>query len=252
MSARSRKITAYSVGDTAGWELLPASPRRQWMEQTPGGFANRCLPLTIANQAGWILTCPVAFDAQWNGEEGPSSGIVFRFQSEESRYASQILSHFGSGIITFSVPYLFRTPPGLGLLVRGLPNEPKYNCSPLEGFVETDWASSTFTMNWKVQKAGIPVSFSCGEPICFLQPFELGAIERLQPGIQPIESAPKLASAYKAWRESRAQFNQASDRGTDWQKHYHRGREVNGPRARIHKTSLRLSSFTETDGGSSR
>jgi hypothetical protein len=35
------------------------------------------------------------------------------------------ISHFGSGILTWNVPYLFRTPPGYNLLVRGPANWPK-------------------------------------------------------------------------------------------------------------------------------
>lgn len=219
------------------------------MEQTPVGFANRCLPLTIANQAGWVLTSPVTFKARWNGKESPASAISFSFDSDETRYSTQIRSHFGSGIITFSVPYLFRTPAGIGLLVRGLPNEPKFNCSPLEGFVETDWASSTFSMNWKIHKPRSSVSFSRGEPICFIQPFDLQGIERLTPVILSLQSSPKLAHAYAAWRDSRAQFNAAPNRGTAWQKHYHGGRELAGKRAKNHKTSLKVAPFDYTKDG---
>ena len=45
----------------------------------------------------------------------------------DKRDASQLLpaSHFGSGILTWHLPLLFRTPPGYDLLVRGPANHPK-------------------------------------------------------------------------------------------------------------------------------
>lgn len=240
---------AFAVGDTAGWDLVRASPRRTWMDQTNDGFANRCLPLTIANQAGWVLSCPVEFSARWNGGSSPNRTVRFRFQSDAARFGSQIRSHFGSGIITFSVPYLFRTPTGTWLIARGLPNEPKANCCALEGLVETDWSTATFTMNWKILRPNVSITFLRGEPICFLQPVRIDVIERLDPRVLPIESAPRLSRSYSDWVESRIRFNSSPVRGASWQKHYHRGEEVGGGRNSNHRTALRLRAFAVKDQG---
>ncbi len=35
------------------------------MDDTPGGWAYRCLPMIVANQNGWVLLNPVAFDVAW-------------------------------------------------------------------------------------------------------------------------------------------------------------------------------------------
>jgi hypothetical protein len=64
------------------------------------------------------------------------------------RFAAAIKSQFGSGIVTFSPPWLFRTPPGWDLYVKGPSNRWKVNCVPLEGIVETWWLNYTFTLNW--------------------------------------------------------------------------------------------------------
>lgn len=243
LGERKRLLVAHPVGDTDGWQLLPAPAKRGWMDDTVDSFAYRCLPLGIANQAGWILTCPVCFEATWNGRESPSGSILFVFDGPTQRYERQIQSHFGSGIITFAVPYLFRTEPGIGLLVRGLPNSAKHGCVPLEGFVETDWSSSTFTMNWKVQQPNMPVSLVRGEPICFIQPFDIALIERTKPVIRPLESNPALTHAYSVWRDSRERFNASPDRGTAWQKHYYLGHDVLGGPAKGHKKTLDIRTF---------
>ena len=35
--------------------LIAAPADRDWMDATPNRFANRCLPLRIAAQAGWFV-----------------------------------------------------------------------------------------------------------------------------------------------------------------------------------------------------
>lgn len=59
-------------------------------------FAYRCLPLVMANQAGWILTCPLNFSAVW-GTRDDRFGVVLNFPDGEGRNKNQIRSHFGHG-----------------------------------------------------------------------------------------------------------------------------------------------------------
>src|SRR6056297_2596032 len=93
MSDTPLQLTAHIVGPTDGWAIEPASPRRDWMDET-GGFAYRCLPLTIANQAGWIVRSPASFQAVWNG--GPQIGdTAVLVNPEDQKFENQILSHFG-------------------------------------------------------------------------------------------------------------------------------------------------------------
>ena len=53
--------------------LMVAPAGRDWMAATPRHFAKRCLPLLIANRAGWLLISRHKFTATWSGEESPSS-----------------------------------------------------------------------------------------------------------------------------------------------------------------------------------
>ena len=61
-------------------------------------------------------------------------------------------SHFGYGLLTFQLPYLFRTPPGYNLLVRGPANCPK-DGAWLDGLVGTDWSPARFFMTWQITRA---------------------------------------------------------------------------------------------------
>src|SRR5476649_574381 len=143
--------------------LRPAARTRAWMDATTNRFANRCLPLLIANQAGWFYESDCDFMVVWNG--GSSRYDTCVVVSDGPAHAAPI-SHFGHGIITFSLPYVFRTSPGYNILARGPSNWPKDGIAALEGVVETDWTVASFTMNWKLTRPGHAIRFSRGEPVC--------------------------------------------------------------------------------------
>jgi hypothetical protein len=117
------------------------------MNETAGRSANRCLPLLMANEAGWVLKNPAAFTATWDGSDARDA---IRVEYDDACPANQRLasSHFGSGVLTFAVPYLFRTLPGFNLLVRGPANWPKDGVCALDGLVETDWARRLAARVW--------------------------------------------------------------------------------------------------------
>ncbi len=236
------EFTAYQFYEVPGYDIEPAPLKRDWMDATDG-FAYRCLPLSMANQAGWIVRCPVTFTAKWSGEDRHGS-LRFRIFSNNRAWQEFILDNFGFGIITFSLPYLLRTPPGYGLLVRGAPNFWVANAHPLEGLVETDWPESTFTMNWKIVDAAREVTFRAGDPICFLQPYPLDLLESLEPSVVPLASDEELSERYAAWSASRRSFLERTDRkASEWQKDYFLGKTTDGGKVDRHRTRFHLKAF---------
>jgi hypothetical protein len=245
-SEESRHITAYEVAVSAkDWTLTSAPYQRKLMDETPGKGAYRCLPLSMANQAGWFVHAPVAFTAVWNGEV-EASGVQIEFDEASTVGPEAVMSHFGSGIVTFRLPLLFRTPPGIGLLVRGAPNWPLVNFAPLEGLVETDWNPSSFTMNWKILEPGRPARFEKDVPVCFIQPFDLNLPERLEAVRRPLDGTSEVGQAYQAWRKERQEFlgSEAQKRG-EWQKDYFRGLDASRKTVATHRTNFRLSEFRD-------
>src|SRR5689334_6187667 len=90
-------------------EIVPASRWRRWMNETIARGANRCLPLLVANEAGWFLLNEQRFEAEWSG--GPAlSDVEVRYEGRPP--GSPARSNFGNGILTFAIPYLFRTDAG--------------------------------------------------------------------------------------------------------------------------------------------
>ena len=104
---------------------------------------------------------PCSFPARWTGGERPED-LFLCF--DEVPPESMVSSLFGSGILTFNMPCVFRTPAGVNLWIKGPSNPPKDGVCPLEGIVESDWMSATFTMNWKFTRPHQLVRFERGEP----------------------------------------------------------------------------------------
>ncbi len=242
------QIIAYDLNPFLGVRIVPGTQRREWMDATPNRFAYRCLPLVIANQYGWMLLCPARICATWNGEPGLDTIQIEYPPDEQRRFAT---SHFGSGILTFAVNYIFRTPPGINVHVRGPANHPKDGISALEGIIETDWSEATFTMNWKMTRPHHPVVFEKDEPFAMISLVDCAQIEQFHPEFRPISDNPVLKSGYDRWAASRFTFNRelkvpGSDaRKQKWQRHYIKGETVSQKKADEHRTSIGIESFTD-------
>jgi Family of unknown function (DUF6065) len=248
----ARPLIGFITRDNAP-QIGPAPINRTWMSEMAElriGWPNRCLPMLIANQSGWELRNPCAFTATWMGQQGIDVMIA-----PDKRDPGQLLpvSHFGNGILTWHLPFLFRTPPGYNLLARGPANYPKDAVCPLEGVVETDWASASFSMNWKFTRKMMPVRFDIDEPIGMIVPQRRADLEEFAPELRRIESDEDLQRKYEFFlhaRNTTPQFEQeakvAAGEQPDWQADYTRGRHSDGEAGTPdHQTRRHLRSFVQ-------
>jgi hypothetical protein len=234
-------LDAFPVSNTANWTLEPCKGSRDWMDASIMKFAYRCLPLVMANQAGWLVTCPVNFSMVWNGGQD-RTGLSLHFPQGEGANAGQIRSHFGMGIVTFSMPWLFRTSPGYGIWARGPANMPRDGIAPLDGIVETDWAPYTFTMNWKVTRPNFVIEFKKGDPVALIVPFPLNYLEEVEPRERPIESDATLAADYDAFNRGRsaALAKLATTSEAVWSMDYMKGHRPDGTTVTEHRKAFKL------------
>lgn len=220
------------------------------MDATPSRFAYRCLPLVMANQFGWWVLNSNRVVATWNGTDA-FDAIRIEVTNGDPCPAC---SHFGSGVLTFQLPWLFRTPPGYNLQVRGPTNLPKDAAVPLDGLVESDWSMSTFTMNWQLTRKDVPVTFEKDEPIAMLIPQRRHELESFRPVERALDADPEVSRQFRLWRQTRTDFlwnlkiggTEANKRG--WQKDYTQGRQPNGKAAPEHQTRIDLRGFSPTCG----
>jgi len=240
------KITAFEVVEEP-MALRTAQRSRQWIEELPERFGYRCLPLTIANQVGWEVLNPAAFTAKWNGKPGLDA-ISIRFHDEAS---SLVGSHFGHGVLTFTLGYLFRTTKSHNVWVKGPANAPKDGIAPLEGIIETDWAPFTFTMNWQFTRKRHKVTFQKDEPICTVVPYPRHYIGKFDATQQSLNTNPQLYQQYVDWRNDRLAFNEelqqqdsaAAKEG--WQRKYMKGQDQKDNVFAGHETKIRVKDFVK-------
>jgi len=250
MADAPNELIAYHLHDRRRVPIVPAPVERDWMDTADRHFPYRCLPLNIANQNGWWLLCASDFDLYWYGGNNEKD-VEIRFYGQEDNC---IMSHFGYGVLTFALPYLFRTPSGVNLWVKGPANYIRDGIQALEGVVETDWSPATFTMNWKVTRPFEWIKFRHGEPFCHLVPVPRGLTESMSPVVRQVASNPALKQQYETWEAGRAGFLKglkAHDPETvarGWQKDYFQGKTQDGQRVEAHQTRLALKEFKDETG----
>lgn len=247
MTDRINDITVYRLHKNKpipGWEFDVSPIKRAWMDDFTHIY--RCLPMTIANQNGWVIKSPCDIKAVWLG--GPElNSVHFWLDKDFNTQHPWVKCHFVGGVITFEFDFLIRTSPGTNLLVRGAPNFYVNNAIPLEGLVETDWLNFTFTMNWKIVEPNKIVHFKRNDPICFLQPVPHNYSESFNFNIDFIANNPDLQNKFIAYAESRREFMKELQSGTSktaWQRHYFEGIDVkteNKVAKDVHSTKLNLS-----------
>lgn len=196
------KIYAYvipGVKHDVTQSIRPCKITRDWMDATPARYAYRCIPLSAANSMGWEILNPVDATITWTGiEQGDQLRIDVPRKDPFGPGP-----HFGSGTVTWYIPFLFRTPPDYGLLVSGPANHDKQGVTPLDAFIRSDWIPFPFTMNWRVTDANKPVTFKAGEPICRIMPFPLALLNDMQLELHNLTEDPAFMQRVQDWDKNR-------------------------------------------------
>lgn len=186
--------------DVSQW-IKPCTASRDWMDAVPKKYVYRCIPLVAGNTMGWELLNPVESEFTWNGGE-LNNAISIRHKAQSAFAGS---SHFGCGIVTWYLPFLFRTSPDLGLIVTGPANHERDDAVPLDAFVRTDWLPFPFTMNWRITRKHAPTTFQAGEPICRILPYPIALLEETTLEIRNLADDPGFLAEVQAWGEQRQQ-----------------------------------------------
>src|SRR5207247_10506825 len=122
------RIQVYRLGGS-NVRIEPAPARRPWLPPQ----AYRCPPITFANQLGYLLSLEGPLDLAWDGRPTPDGiRIDLHGQPLEAR------SDFGPGIASLFPGIVVKTPPGIGTLVKAVPNQPLGRLLLLDGFVAPD------------------------------------------------------------------------------------------------------------------
>jgi hypothetical protein len=239
------KLIAYKTFDYSIQKLVPAPRTREWMDNTPSAFAYHCLPLVMANSLGWHLLNNVPCEMEWDGTE-PSSGLKIWPTEDLTENEKHFLpsSHFGSGVVTFHVEFMFWTERKISIITKGPTNRPKHGIAPLEGVIETDWLPYPFTVNWKMTAKNTRVRFERNEPIAQIIPWPMDTLDQFEPEVRSLQENPELFAQYEDYRKKRTVFNKKFEQdGKKRQKYYVRGEDSLGNKAEEHRTDWKVKPF---------
>jgi hypothetical protein len=187
-------LTAYLTDTETDVVIRPNDVRRGWVSDETGGNGYRCVPLNMASSLGWSFLTPFTLTIIYDGERLGISAKDKRIDATRL-----VTDQFGSGIFTFYVALVFRSPPGHNLFVTGPLNEPRRGATALSAIVETDWAEVNFTMNWKITEPNYPVTFRRGEPFCTFFPYPRGYAEKFVPQFRAMAQIPDVQARHERW-----------------------------------------------------
>ncbi len=230
--------------------IRPAGRRRQWMNETKDAEAYKCLPLVMANHHGWEICAPVGFEAVWNGGAAPRDVSVITDGDAEPGACG----HFGSGILSFHLPAMFRTPPGFNLWLCGPINQFKDSIQALSAMIETDWMPYSFSVNWQFTRPDTTIRFEKGDAIAHIFPVPRGMVESFDPEIRALSDQPEDERQFNIALLKRATFSVQKQLGRDadssliYQGWYMRGVDPEEKTSfEDHQTALKVRPFKKAD-----
>lgn len=137
---------------------LKGMVKREWFTQ----YAYYCLPLTVANQYGFLIKSLRDFSISW---DGTTNNAHIEFLNDDNQEKQTIQSTFGSGIVTVQNRFALKTPPGINLMTIQPPNLFIPGCFSLSGVIECDNLRRDFTFNFKITVPNIKIDIKKGDPL---------------------------------------------------------------------------------------
>ena len=215
---------------------LNGNKKRDWFID----HAYFCLPLTMANQHGFILLAAYDFSVIWNG--GESNQDVKVYHNEKDTNHQKISSHFGMGTFTIETPWAIRTPKGVNTLIMNPPNYYIDGIIHMSACVETDNLRRNFTFNLKITRPNFLIEIKKGTPIGYMLPYPRHFIDKYQLKVdeeviskQIIENERKTGEFFGKEREEVDPYS--NKRGVG--KRYMDGIDIYGNKFKDHQRNLK-------------
>jgi hypothetical protein len=199
---------------------LIGHPSRDWFMK----YASFCLPLTIGNQYGFVITAQHDAEIFWDGEsmqlDVKSEGL-YDYSSGQT-YALD----FGPGVLTIDHTFVFRTPPGINLMTIQPPNYFIDGMHVMCGVVESDNLRRSFTFNIKVTSPNKKIIIKKGDWLAAFIPIPRGFVDSF-----------KLVSADKIFSAKVIENEAASSLALGWQRTTHK--DFGGDKTKINDSGRR-------------
>ena len=223
---------------------LRGRKQRGWFVQ----HAYFCLPLTMANEYGFIVRSLYSFEVLWNGGDRPEDVVCELLLSEQEKHNNidqlQIVkSHFGMGTVTIQNRWTYRTPKGVNLMTINPPNLFMDGIHHMSGIIETDNLRRDFTFNLKITRPNCQIRIRKGTPIGCIIPYPRNYIDQFKikiadETILPAETIKNEQDAMKLHGLERDEIDTKNSGGVGLR--YMRGEDVFGNQYEDHQRMLSM------------
>lgn len=160
----STSLENFKISDVI--ETLVGQTNRDWFSMTAFSF---CLPLTIANQYGFVVKSNWDIEIFWDGNI--DNQILVKSEGWQNHESIQpMLGDFFNGILTFENKFIVRTPPGINLMTMQPPNSFIRGLHVMQGVVESDNLRRNFTFNVKITEPNTTIKIKKGDWIAAFIP----------------------------------------------------------------------------------
>lgn len=150
--------------------------KRDWFT----GHFYKCLPLVFGNQHGFVVQSTCSFVIRWNGSDDSDGVAIHMIEPDANPRQTILLSHFGHGILTVQPRFIFRTAPGVNLMVKEPPNYPIDGLAWMNAVVETDNLRRDFTFNIKITRPHMDIFIAKGTPLGCIVPYPRFYLDEFQ------------------------------------------------------------------------
>ena len=167
-------------------ESLIGKPDRDWFSITAFSF---CLPLTIANQYGFVVKSNWDAEISWDGD--PNSTIEVKSEAWQNHKSIQpFVGDFGNGILTLENKVIIRTPPGINLMTMQPPNSFIKGLHVMQGVIESDNLRRNHSFNIKITEPNTVIKIKKGDWLAAFIPIPRFFVENFK-----LKDASKIFSS---------------------------------------------------------
>jgi hypothetical protein len=220
--------------------------KRDWFDKN----FYRCLPISLGNIQGFVISVPFDFDIFWTGGNSRND-LIFNFYEDEKNFHKKchvnVESHFGYGILTINLPIIFKTPPNVNLMTISPPNFLIPGLTPITSVIETDNLRYSFGLSIKVDINNIWIKIKKNSPLIGIIPiprnfcdnFEIvNAYDILDK--EEVEEERKIAHEHFIINYNAFNNNKLNKKTkTQWNKTYLNGTDIRGNKFKNYHQTLR-------------
>jgi hypothetical protein len=217
---------------------LIGHPSREWMPK----YASFCLPVTMANQYGFVIESQHDVDVFWDGE---SNHISIKILDDNQNTGQAFTNEFGPGILTINNAFVLRTPPDVNIITMQPPNYFIPGLHVASGVVESDNLRRNFTFNLIITNPNKTIHIKKGDwlsgfmpiPRFYVENFELKEASKIFDG-QIIENERDNIRSLSWERTNHKDLGGDIGKTNDSGRRYFKGIHVNESKYRNHQKRI--------------